>query len=755
MASKQSGRNDPCQCGSGKKYKKCCLSVKRDMSGSYETAQQFMLAGDISSAETLFREILDSSPGHVDALHMLGIILHRQGQNREAINLIEKAIHSDPSKVEMHFNCGFFLYELKEFGKAAECYARALSLNSNYAQARENLSLMLLSEAYFLNANWLEREQNGNDPIIPAAPELVALIKLLAHEYRDIGRLAALTNFAQRLSMIVTDSVDNICIAILWRQLHMAGWYDHHTDWPHPLSLTGFIAILEDAALKDLNCKLLVSCLNYRADSRPEWNAMLFAEYFAPAIEFLLKIGQYLYARQLNWYSVTTHGMQPHTSEQWAACEGRVMPSFIRAAVELQKKHPSSSRHHPLKANSIPVIAFVVELYIGGSSGDILLLDFLRGWANNEKKPVSPAIYAVNGIDEKWADAFSSVGVRVVRFEKTRSNSDYVQRMLSLRDGLSRDHVSALVYVGVSSNPAILDGSFRLAPVQIYFSMGFRHKNLPSWDGFIGGGSPVKSGEWHGNHYWRTTPIPSPDPYPLAGSNEETILVNEVAELKNQYLNYGTILGTLARAEKIDNPEFIRTLARILHANPDAVYLWFGTSELDSVRKLMEQHQISDRCIFMGWVNNVAQYAKVLDVHLDSFPFCTGLAGLTTMSAGTANVGMETPEARQLAAWSYVVPLLEGTVGTEDEQRLAKSIYRYGAEERSLALLARNEDEYFSYAQQLISELDFRAAVGQAGRTYMQCFMHDATRAAQIFFEHVTDIIQGDELKIIQCKSAE
>lgn len=755
MASKQSGRNDPCPCGSEKKYKKCCLSVNRDRCGSYETAHQFMLDGNISSAETLFREILDSAPDHADALHMLAIIRHQQGQNKEAISLIREAIHSDQSNAEMRFNCGFFLHELKEFGEAAECYVRALSLNSNYAQARKNLSLMLLSEAYFLNANWLERGQNGNDSIIPATPELVALIKLLAHEYRGIGKLAALANFTQHLSMIVTDSIDDICITILWRQLHMAGWYDQHTDWPHPLSLTGFIAILEDAALKDCNCMLLVSCLNYRADSRPEWNAMLFAEYFAPAIELLLKIGQYLYAKQLNWYSVVAHGMQPHTSEQWAACEGKVMPSFIRVAAELQKKYPSSSMHHPLKANSIPVIAFVVELYINGSSGDILLLDFLKGWANSEKKSVSPAIYAVNGIDQKWADTFSSIGIRVDLCEKIQSNIDYVQRMLSLREAMSRDHVSALVYVGVSSNPAILDGAFRLAPVQIYFSMGFRHKNLPSWDGFIGGGSPVKSVEWHGNHYWRTTPIPSPDPYPLAGSNEENILVNEVAELKNRYLNYGTILGTLARAEKIDNPEFIRTLARILHANLGAVYLWFGTSELNSVRKLMEQHQISDRCIFMGWVNNVAQYAKVLDVHLDSFPFCTGLAGLTTMSAGTANVWMETPEARQLAAWSYVVPLLEETAGTEDEQRLAKSIYCYGAEERSLALLARNEDEYFSYAQQLISELGFRAAVGQAGRTYMQCFMHDATRAAQIFFEHVTDIIQGDELKIIQCKSAE
>lgn len=744
MTAKQSGRNDPCPCGSGKKYKKCCLLAKRDISSLYTVALEHRQAGDLSSAETLFREILDSSPGHADALHMLGLTLHQQGQNREAISLIKKAALSNPSNAEMHYNCGTILHGQKAFGEAAEYLVKALSLNADYALARENLSIMLMSEDFFLNAHWLEPEQNGKHPIIPAGPELVALIELLAREYPDIGKLAALTNFVQRLSMTVTDSVDDICLAILLRQLHMAGWYDRHTDWPRPLNFTRFMAILEHTALHNAPGLLLFQCLNYGLASQPEWNVMLYKDYFAPAIELLLENEKYVYAKQLNFFSLLAYGMQPHTSEQWIACEERIMPSFIRAAAELRNKYLSPSLPLTHTSTSLPVIAIVVELPINGSSGDKLLLSFLQGWANDGNKSVKPAIYAVNGIDQKLADIFSSLGVRVISFDPILSNLDYVQRMLSLREVMSRDHVSALVYVGVSSNPAILDGAFQLAPVQIYFSMGFRHRQLPFWDGFIAGGSPAKSGKWHGKYFWRTTPIPSPDTYPLAGTNEETILKNTVAQLRSRWSEYRTILGTLARAEKIDNPEFIGTLARILHANTDAVYLWFGTSELSSVRRLMEEHQISDRCIFMGWVN-VEEYAKVLDVHLDSFPFCTALAGLTTMSAGTANVWMETQEARELAAWSYVLPLLEGTMGTAEEQSLAQSIYHCGAEGKGLALLAENEGQYFDYVQKLIDDPAFRVAVGQASKTFMQYFMHDARRAAQIFFSHVTDLIRSDD----------
>ena len=52
------GRNDPCPCGSGKKYKKCCLS--KDEAAARQTAQEQAAAH--RAARELFAGLPTSSP---------------------------------------------------------------------------------------------------------------------------------------------------------------------------------------------------------------------------------------------------------------------------------------------------------------------------------------------------------------------------------------------------------------------------------------------------------------------------------------------------------------------------------------------------------------------------------------------------------------------------------------------------------------------------------------------------------------------
>ncbi len=743
MSSKQSRRHDPCSCGSGKPFGECCRrAVKRDVRRHYEMARHFMTNMNLGRAEVLFREILDLSPDHADARHMFALIRHRQGQKEEAVTLLKEAIRFAPGNTDMCFDCGAILYELGKMKKAAKYYFKAIGTDPGFFPARQNISYMIIKEDFLPDADWLKSKKSGKEHHIPASPGLIALINLLDEEFRDIGKLAALSNFTQRLPGKVADFVDVICLFLLWGQLVKVGWYDRHPDWPKPVSPRLFCDCFDDPAFQAGFLTIFVGWLQYKAGSPPAWNAMLFKEYFAPATEILMQKGDCFYVKHLNFFSLVAYGMQPHTLEQWEACEGKLMPGVIRAAEDIKKKYPAPRQPAARNPNQKPTIAFISECLINGSPGDVLLMNYLKGWERNQSANL--IIYAVAGIDPAWAEAFSSMGIRIVCFQVVQSNSEYVQLMLSLRETMAKDRVTALVYLGISSNGAILDGAFRLAPTQIYFAMTLKPQNLPSWDGFMAGGSSVKSGVWYGNHYWRTTPIPSPDKYPVAGSDEERIFNRELAALRKNWPDRAILLGTIARAEKIDDPEFIGVLARILKANPNAVYLWFGVKELKSLRKRMKEHQISDRCFFMGWVSNVELYAKLLDIHLDSFPFCTGLAGLTTLSAGTPNVWMDTPEARQLAVWINIVPLLEGGMGSEEEQRLARSIYQSDTQGRNLALLAKNEDDYCRYTQQLIDDGDFRAAVGQAGRSFMQHFMHDASRATQVFFEHVADIVRGD-----------
>ena len=55
-----------------------------------EAAVQRHRAGDLDGAETLYREVLESAPGHADALHMWGLVAYQQGAHKDAIGRLER-----------------------------------------------------------------------------------------------------------------------------------------------------------------------------------------------------------------------------------------------------------------------------------------------------------------------------------------------------------------------------------------------------------------------------------------------------------------------------------------------------------------------------------------------------------------------------------------------------------------------------------------------------------------------------------------
>ena len=119
----KAGRNDPCPCGSGKKYKKCCL-----MKDEAETQAQFssaglqaepaadlsmaddadfdhdvlmdasnavvdlVHAGKLDEAEAGARELLAKYPDVHDGWDRLGMVQEARGENRQAANCYRKVI---------------------------------------------------------------------------------------------------------------------------------------------------------------------------------------------------------------------------------------------------------------------------------------------------------------------------------------------------------------------------------------------------------------------------------------------------------------------------------------------------------------------------------------------------------------------------------------------------------------------------------------------------------------------------------------
>jgi glycosyltransferase involved in cell wall biosynthesis len=84
-------RNALCPCGSGKRYKHCCggevgKSIPRRMK-----ALQAHQAGQLTRAESLYRDAMAENAEDVDVWHMLGVVLYQRMRYREALETLWQA----------------------------------------------------------------------------------------------------------------------------------------------------------------------------------------------------------------------------------------------------------------------------------------------------------------------------------------------------------------------------------------------------------------------------------------------------------------------------------------------------------------------------------------------------------------------------------------------------------------------------------------------------------------------------------------
>jgi len=104
------GRNDPCLCGSGKKYKKCCLSLEEpkptpsqeSFNWIVDTEDPFILdsnrvvdlidVGELDKAEHLAEKLLKDHPEHVDGLERLAMVNEARGNREKAIGFYQRAL---------------------------------------------------------------------------------------------------------------------------------------------------------------------------------------------------------------------------------------------------------------------------------------------------------------------------------------------------------------------------------------------------------------------------------------------------------------------------------------------------------------------------------------------------------------------------------------------------------------------------------------------------------------------------------------
>jgi tetratricopeptide (TPR) repeat protein len=153
------GRNDPCPCGSGKKFKQCCAlrqaapSVRRAPSAGEARAQRARLEAAISGEMRRLVQLLDlaryaevehraaallkNHPNFGFAWKVLGVALRMQG--KRALPVLQRAAQLLPNDADAHSNLGNALREQGDTEAAVASHRRALEINPRRPDTLGNL----------------------------------------------------------------------------------------------------------------------------------------------------------------------------------------------------------------------------------------------------------------------------------------------------------------------------------------------------------------------------------------------------------------------------------------------------------------------------------------------------------------------------------------------------------------------------------------------------------------------------------------
>ena len=169
MSIKKPGRNEPCPCGSGRKYKQCCLpqdevqatrkarlinmpitapspvSHADDAETHHNIGNSFQTQGMLDAAVESYRKALSLKPDYAEVHNNLGIALRAQGKLDASIESYRKALSLKPGYAKAHNNLGNALQAQSRFDMAIEHYRQACLLKPDYADAYNNMGNALLT----------------------------------------------------------------------------------------------------------------------------------------------------------------------------------------------------------------------------------------------------------------------------------------------------------------------------------------------------------------------------------------------------------------------------------------------------------------------------------------------------------------------------------------------------------------------------------------------------------------------------------
>jgi tetratricopeptide (TPR) repeat protein len=190
----RAGRNDPCPCGSGRKYKHCCGALatitaatpapppQTELVRTSDALTALVNQGRLAEAERAARALLQTEPGDGTLWKILGVAVLRQG--KDAVQELSRAAELAPDDVEAHGNLGAALAQRQRWEEALVSLRRALELQPQNLQA-------LIDAANALCALGRAREALPlYERALQISPRLVEAHNNLGNALQELGEVA-------------------------------------------------------------------------------------------------------------------------------------------------------------------------------------------------------------------------------------------------------------------------------------------------------------------------------------------------------------------------------------------------------------------------------------------------------------------------------------------------------------------------------------------------------------------------------------
>jgi len=276
----------------------------------------------------------------------------------------------------------------------------------------------------------------------------------------------------------------------------------------------------------------------------------------------------------------------------------------------------------PNKKKSPPTggkrIAFVYDRLVGNSPVKLLvsLLTYLK-----EENDLELFVYDMGYVekaksDPRMIEEVKALGVTYINNHDLIDDADrghhysHFNKAAKLREQAFKDDIDILITMG-NRMPSGFMLATRTAPMQIFWDHGNHEYDVKNIDKRI----CHFDDRYRNSFEFERFELKMLDKYLKA---EEETNRKKAEQIKAKLPPHLVVLGSIGRLMKLSD-EYMETVAEILKANPDAIYLACGTGNMEYLATKAKELGISDRFILTGWIDPQI-YGYVIDIYLNTFP---------------------------------------------------------------------------------------------------------------------------------------